>query len=92
MSPEACKRYLEQLRVILWPAVAFDLQDDKEVVKAAQWLSETITAAWQGAPIGVSDQVEEEGWVYESVGGSAVADAVHGGFRYIASGDEYDGG
>lgn len=65
MSPEACRRYLESLHATLWPAVAFDLQDDKEVVKAAEWLADTINQAWKGAPVGASDQAEQNGWFYE---------------------------
>lgn len=36
--------YLANLGVTLWPAVAFDITDEKERVLAAHWLSNTVWA------------------------------------------------
>lgn len=45
---ECADDYLAGLGCILWPGVAFDLTDEKERVKAARWLADTIGAVTDG--------------------------------------------
>lgn len=58
MSPETCLKWLLSQQHKSWPAVEFDLQDEKEMLQAASWLAETIHSAWMYAPSGVCDSHE----------------------------------
>lgn len=50
MWAEIADQYLSNIQCTLWPAVAFDVSDDVERARAAQWLAQTIRdALWQAA-------------------------------------------